>query len=42
MQSRAYFTKGFLLWGKVNISDFGEGGVQCNQELTLQKVFCYS
>ena len=27
-------------WGKVNIKDFGEGGVQCNQALILQKVFC--
>ena len=29
-------------WGKVNIEDFGEGGVQCSQVLTLQKVFCQS
>ena len=26
--------------GKVNIYDFGEGGVQCNQLLSLQTVFC--
>ena len=28
------------LVGKVNIQDFGEGGVQCNQVLALQVVFC--
>ena len=27
--------------GKVNIHDFGEGEVQCNQALILQKVFCW-
>ena len=26
--------------GKVNVYDVGEGGVQCNQALVLQKVFC--
>ena len=26
-------------WRKVNIYDFREGGVQCNQALILQKVF---
>ena len=25
--------------GKVNVKDFGEGGVQCDQALTLQKGF---
>lgn len=28
--------------GKVNVYDFGEGRVQCNQALTLQEVFCKS
>ena len=27
-------------WRKVNIEDFGERGVQCNQALILQKVCC--
>ena len=27
-------------WGEVHICDFGEGGVQCDQALTLRKVFC--
>jgi len=27
------------LWGKVKIKDSGEGRVQCNQALILQKVF---
>ena len=26
--------------GKVNIYDFGEGGVQCNQARIFAKVFC--
>ena len=26
--------------GNVNIYDFGEGGIQRNQVLTLQKIFC--
>ena len=29
-------------WGKVSISGFGEGGVQYNEALVLQKAFCES